>query len=119
MDDKNIGEWLGDDGGFECAFWTTYSIDFSTSYFIINQHLRPLVQDQPCHIMLDLRKAHEACQEDEDLRALGKLQSRAILSTCEKRVAFHPKLLFLAGDLKIRLIVASGNATAFGLLSNR
>ena len=61
---ENIGDYIGYDGDFKCAFWTTYSIDFSTAYFIINQHIRPLIDGQPCHIMMDLRKAHEACQED-------------------------------------------------------
>ncbi len=113
-----IADYIGDSGKFRVAFWTSYSIDFSTAYFLTRSHLLPLIDKGHCHYLVDARQLDSTCKDSGKLRFFRSLQSVASISASHYKGSFHPKILLLVGESELRLVLTSGNATVGGVLAN-
>jgi HKD family nuclease len=118
-----ISQILENQGQFDKAFWTTFSVDFTTLYFLLKQDLIKIINPCCFHLICDGRKLDESIvkyyNKNKDISKLIRLQEYCTISPQFTAGAFHPKILFFASDTKILAIVSSANATSSGLLSNQ
>ncbi len=113
-----IADYIGKSGKFRVAFWTSYSIDFSTANFLTRSHLLPIIDRGHCHFLVDAHQLDETCKDAGKLRFFRSLQSVASISASHYKGTFHPKILLLVGETEIRLVLTSGNTTEGGVLAN-
>ncbi|MBI5178996.1 MAG: hypothetical protein HZA04_07020 [Nitrospinae bacterium] len=114
----SIGSLLDDERGYDDCFCLTYSINYSSAYFIIKNKIKPAIGAGWCHVLADCRKVTEALASDAQLVNSSKLAGLMLLSNQKAKKSFHPKLILLAGKDKITLFLSSGNLTADGLMSD-
>lgn len=118
MSERTIAEFIDESPKFDCCFWTTFTVDFATVNFLLQQHIKPILRTPNFHLMVDARELDRVCRLPDGLNTSRKLFSNAVLSTVLAPVAFHPKIFFFGSDRHIRVLVTSGNATPTGVLSN-
>lgn len=101
------------DGGYECAIFTTYTIDFP---FYEEVLLRRMKSAGIAHhiVLADARQCQQSLA-DRPARMAGEYYS---LATMRCKRAFHPKLVMLLGKNKGLLAVGSHNLTLSGFGRN-
>jgi len=111
------------DYGFDIAFWCTYSLDFSTVEFLINRDFKRIMAPCSIHLMCDPHQWSEqlssGISDQHRLNKMARMQQYCTMSFQPAVGAFHPKILLLASEETILLLLSSANATSSGILSNQ
>lgn len=109
--------------GFDCAFWASYSVQFSAIDFLIKKDLSKVMNPCSVHVICDGQQYHSEIEKAvKSIRGndtIEKIQEYCTFSTMWPEGAFHPKILLLANQESILSIVSSANLTSSGVLSNQ
>lgn len=120
---KTISQILSEYGGFEKAFWATYSISFTTLEFLLKKDFKHVMPQGYLHVICDGSQLDESIaktyDERKNLLSLAKLQEYCTIVPQFANGAFHPKILAFTSPEKLLFIVSSANATPSGILSNQ
>lgn len=120
---QTISQILSDYGGFEKAFWATYSVSFTTLEFLLKKDFKHVMPKGYLHVICDGSQLDEsiakAYDEKKNLVSLAKLQEYCTIQPQFATGAFHPKILAFTSPDQLLFIVSSANATPSGILSNQ
>ena len=112
---RTISQILNEYGGFDKAFWATYSVDFNTLDFLLKKDFKQIMTHCYFHLICDGDKLDETIaviyNDRKDLSKLLKLQEYCTISPQFTEGAFHPKVLVFASEKSLLIIVSSANAT--------
>ena len=97
MESQTISQILNEYGGFDKAFWVTYSVNFNTLDFLLKKDFKHIMSPYYFHLICDGNKLDENLanifNDRKDLYSLLKLQDYCTISTQFTEGAFHPKIL--------------------------
>jgi HKD family nuclease len=118
-----ISQILHEFQGIDKSFWATYTIDFGTVDFLMKKDFRQIMNHNYMHVISDCEQFnHSLVKEIESKNSLLKvkqLQEYCTFSQQETDGAFHPKILLLASETKVVVMLGSANLTSSGILSNQ
>ncbi len=111
MKSRVILEDIPSRGKFHSAVFTTYSFNF----YYFEQQVLPLMRKKGVHYISVLVDGVMLDQQLEDYSLKSDAAKRNYsVHGVNCKGAFHPKLIFLAGDNDVLLLVGSGNLTLSG-----
>ena len=120
---QTISQILSKYGGFEKAFWASYSVNFTTLDFLLKKDFKQIMNPHYLHLICDGNQLDESISkiydDRKDMSKLSKLQEYCTISPQFAAGSFHPKILLFASQDKLLIIVSSANATPSGILSNQ
>ncbi len=120
---QTISQILSEYGGFEKAFWASYSVNFTTLDFLLKKDFKQLMNPHYLHLICDGNQLDESIAKIYDARKdmlmLSNLQKYCTISPQFTAGSFHPKILLFASQDRLLIIVSSANATPSGILSNQ
>lgn len=109
--------------GFDTAYWCSYSLDFSTIDFLINRDFKRVMSPCSLHLMCDPHQWSKQIPtilfDQRRLSKIARMQQYCTLSFQGAVGSFHPKIILLASEQVILLLLSSANATSSGILSNQ
>ncbi|SEM72814.1 hypothetical protein SAMN05192574_101618 [Mucilaginibacter gossypiicola] len=98
-------------GKFHSAVLTTYSIDL----YFFEQQVLPLLGSKGVHYVSVLADGGMLSKQLSGYSGLSERRRRNYaLHGMQSNGAFHPKIIFLAGDRSLLLLIGSGNLTSAG-----
>jgi hypothetical protein len=98
-------------GKFDSAIFTTYSLNL---YYLEQQVLR-LLHSKNIHYVSVLADSHMLTAQLNAYSFLSEQRKRNYaLNGIQSSGAFHPKIIFLAGETSLLLLIGSGNLTSSG-----
>lgn len=96
---------------FHSAIFTTYSINL----YYLEQQVLPLLGSKGIHYVSVLADGEMLSTQLESLSSMSENKRRTYaIHGIQSKGAFHPKLIFLAGDTSLLLLMGSGNLTSCG-----
>ena len=96
---------------FHSAIFTTYSVNL----YYLEQQVLPLFRSKEIHYISVLADSNMLSQQLETMSlCCQKRQRTYAVNGILCKGAFHPKLIFLAGDNSLLLLIGSGNLTSSG-----
>jgi hypothetical protein len=96
---------------FHSAIFTTYSINL----YYLEQQVLPMLGSKGIHYVSVLADGEMLSTQLESLSSMSENKRRTYaIHGIQSKGAFHPKLIFLAGDTSILLLMGSGNLTSSG-----
>lgn len=96
---------------FHSAIFTTYSINL----YYLEQQVLPLLGSKGIHYVSVLADSEMLSSQLDSLSSLSENKKRTYaINGMQSKGAFHSKLIFLAGDTKLLLLMGSGNLTSSG-----
>lgn len=97
--------------GFHSAIFTTYSINL----YYFEQQVLPLLGSKRIYYVSVLADSEMLSSQLDSLSSLSENKKRTYaINGMQSKGAFHSKLIFLAGDTKLLLLMGSGNLTSSG-----
>lgn len=98
-------------GKFHSAIFTTYSINL----YYLEQQVLPLLGSKGIHYVSILADGAMLSSQLENFGYLSRQRNRNYaINGIHSNGAFHPKLIFLAGDDSVFLLIGSGNLSTSG-----
>jgi len=96
---------------FHSAIFTTYSINL----YYLEQQVLPMLGSKGIHYVSILADSQMLSIQLESLSSMSENKKRTYaIHGIQSKGAFHPKLIFLAGDTSLLLLIGSGNLTSCG-----
>ncbi len=96
---------------FQSAIFTTYSINL----YYLEQQVLPLLAGKGIYYISILADSNMLSEQLESMSSGIKSRQRTYsINGMQSNGAFHPKLIFLAGDHSLLLLIGSGNLTSSG-----
>lgn len=96
---------------FQSAIFTTYSINL----YYLEQQVLPLLAGKGIYYVSILADSQMLSEHLESMSSCLKNRQRTYsINGMQCNGAFHPKLIFLAGDHSLLLLIGSGNLTSSG-----
>lgn len=118
-----ISQILQEFKGMDKAFWASYTVDFGTVDFLMKKDFRYIMNHNYMHVISDFSQFNESLIKEikgkNSLSKVKQLQEYCTFSQQDTAGAFHPKILLLASEEKIVVILGSANLTSSGILSNQ
>ena len=112
--EHNISQLLEGYPKFDIALWASYSIDIETLMFLLRMDFMDIMEPCSLHVICDESKMGLEMQRTKSngrLKDLHYLQSYYTLSSQRVPGSFHPKILLLASQEVILVLISSANAT--------
>jgi len=98
-------------GKFHSSIFTTFSINL----YYLEQQVLPLLGSKGIHYVSVLADGNMLSNQLENHSCLSQQRKRNYaINGIQSKGAFHPKLIFLAGEDSILLLLGSGNLTSSG-----
>lgn len=98
-------------GIFHSAIFTTFSINL----YYLEQQVLPLLGSKGVHYISILADSDMLSSQLENFSSFSQHRKRNYaIHGIKSRGAFHPKIIFLAGEESILLLIGSGNLTTSG-----
>lgn len=96
---------------FHSAIFTTYSINL----YYLEQQVLPMLAGRGIYYVSVLADSNMLSEQLESMSSGIKSRQRTYsINGMQSNGAFHPKLIFLAGDHSLLLLIGSGNLTSSG-----